>query len=411
MTAKLGLNDSFQVMASRLTGLNETPALKGAVAIAQKGQPLWGTNDLNKLGMLNGLISHCYELNLSLSNNQSYSSTIMESINTAIFAINTEGTMVHFNKAAEKIFKCKAEWAVGRHYFETIHQSEKEKLRSSFDYVMNTGNSYIGNFVELKLLNGHNIIINPYIGPWRDLDGEIIGAIGIMTDETENKYFQDQLVKAEKMAVLGRVAAQMSHEMRSPLATIRGFARIIEKNEPESSKYKKYSKTIIEQVDRVNMVIQDLLDFGKPDSTEFQAININDLLKQAKDATMFNRTKIMVNENYYEYLPFIHGDYQKLMRVFINLIQNASQAIEDTGLIDIETAKKKGKITVTIKDSGPGIPNENIKKIFDPYYTTKPMGTGLGLAIVQQILQSHKATIQVKSNLGLGTCFYIEFPF
>lgn len=385
--------------------------LKGTIAILREEGTAWDAGHLDRLNIMVNLIATCYQYSVSLSNSQQYFNTILESINTAIFAIAKDGTMIHFNKAAEKIFACPADQAIGKHYFNTMSYKEREKMRSSFDYVMRTGNDYSGHFVEMTLLNDRVIYINPRICPWVNSEDEIIGAIGIMTDETENRYFQDQLVRAEKMAILGQIAAQVSHEVMSPLASIRGFARIIEKNEQEGSKYQSYAKTIVKQVDRVTMVVRELLDFSRPDEIKPQIVDINKAIESAIEQIQIDDTRVTIIKDYKQDIPYIYGDYQKIERAFVNLIQNGYQSLEESGIIEIKTCYLPDNyVVVSIKDSGCGIPRQHLKKVFDPYFTTKDNGTGLGLAIVQQTLLSHKGKIHVASDLGVGTCFTLKFP-
>ncbi|HWQ75731.1 MAG TPA: ATP-binding protein, partial [Syntrophomonas sp.] len=336
--------------------------------------------------------------------------TIMKSIDTAIFSITNDGTMIHFNEAAEKIFGCRASWAIGRHYFETMAPKEREKMRSSFDYVMKTGNTYTGHFVEMTRLDNRVIYLNPLICPWLNREAEIIGAIGIMTDETENKRFQDHLIRAEKMAVLGQIAAQVSHELMNPLASIRGFARIIQKNEPAESKYYSYSKTIIEQVDRIKNVVRDLLDFGRPDKIRHESVDVNIAVQNAVNEVEVDIDRVKVLEQYEKDLPYIDGDFVKIERMVVNLIQNAYQSIQGSGIIEISTALAGGNVLITVKDSGCGIPRQHFNKIFDPYFTNKASGTGLGLAIVKQTVANYGGKINVSSDIGIGSCFTVEFP-
>lgn len=407
-TEKIGLNPSASVIVAS-TGDNIF--LRGAVAIARDNGVPWDKNDLEKLGVIIMLIIRCYELSVSLVDNQQYANTIVESVDTAIYAISTDGTMIHFNRAAEKIFGYPASWAIGRHYFETLVPKVREGMKRSLDYVLSTGKSYEGHLIEFTRLDDQVIYVNTSIYPWLSGEGEIMGAIGIVTDETENKRFQEQLVRAERMAILGKIAAQVFHEVRSPLASIRGFARIIEKNEKPGSTYREYAETMIEQVDRINAVVQELLDFSKPEEIMQETVDINRALRKALEISEIDRGKVTIIEYYDENLGSIKGDHQKIESVFVNLLNNAYHSLGEVGLIDISTGTlPDNRVIVRIKDNGSGIPKQHLNKIFDPYFTTKSSGTGLGLAIVQQIVNNHGARIRVNSDVGLGSSFEIEFP-
>lgn len=303
-----------------------------------------------------------------------------------------------------------ASWAIGKHYFETLVPQKREVMRRAVEYVINTGKTYQANFIKFTRLDNQDIFVNTYICPWLNGDGEMMGAIGIVTDETETKLYQEKLVRAEKMAILGQIAVQVSHEVRSPLASIRGFARIIDKNENSGSKYKEYAETIIQQVDRINTVVQELLDFSKPEDNTYQRIDINQTLRKAIELSGVDKGDINIIEYLEDNLPSIVGDYQKIECVFVNLLNNAYQAISEKGIIEITTLSLDNSVIVKITDNGCGIPSNLIDIIFDPYFTTKDMGTGLGLAIVQQVANNHGAKIRVSSDVGLGTSFELEFP-
>ena len=407
-TEKIGLSSNASVM---VVSTGENLFLRGAIAVAKENGTAWNKGDLEQLGIITLLILRCYELSVSLADNQQYANTIVESVDTAIFAVSTEGEMIHFNRAAEKVYGFPASEAIGKHYSELLSPKEKELTRRTFEYVINTGKPWEGQFVEFTRVDNKVIFISPTIYPWLNSEGTIMGAIVIVRDDTETKHFQEQLVRIEKMAILGQIAAQVSHEVRSPLASIRGFARIIEKNEKNGSTYKDYAATIVEQVDRINSVVQELLDFSRPEAIKRQTIDINLAIRKALKSLEIDRARVNIIENYDKKLPAFKGDYQKIERVFVNLLQNSLQAVKDSGTINISTGKTPdNRISITFKDDGCGIPGHFINKIFDPYFTTKDNGTGLGLAIVQQIVSNHGGKIQVTSDSGLGTSFEIELP-
>ena len=405
---KIGLSPNASVIVAS-TGDNKF--LRGAVAIAKNDASAWSKDDLERLETTVVLIIRCYELSVSLAENEQYANTIVESVDTAIFAISLDGTIIHFNRAAEAIFGYPADWAIGRHYLDTLRPEHRESFKRSMNYVLNRGKAYEAHFIKFKRLDNKEIYISNFFNPWLSAEGELMGVIGIVRDETETKLYQEKLIRAEKMAVLGQIAAQVSHEVRSPLASIRGFARIIEKNEKPGTRYKEYAETIIEQVDRINRVIQEMLDFSKSEENRYQNIDINQTLRKAIKVSGIDKENVRIIENLEEDLQKISGDYQKIECVFVNLLVNAYQSITENGMIKINTSSlSNGGVMVEIFDNGCGIPEEYMEKIFDPYFTTKEIGTGLGLAIVQQVLNNHGAKIRVSSDVGLGTSFKIEFP-
>lgn len=217
----LGLDKNYSVMACPM---ENGSFIKGVLAVVSEKPNAWSPKDVEKLSKTVHLIS---EYN-TLKEYKQYTDTIIESIDTAIFAVSTLGTLVTFNRAAERILGCSSAGVIGKHYFALMAHQERERMRLSVDYVIRTGNTYRGNFVEMTRLDNKIIYTNILVCPWINNNGEIIGAIAVVTDETENKRFQDKLIRTEKMAVLGQITAQVSPENDKIMAlmdeVMNGFA-------------------------------------------------------------------------------------------------------------------------------------------------------------------------------------------
>lgn len=209
----MGINDNYSVMVCTM---NNSSFIKGALAVVSTESNAWSRKDTEKLNKMIHMVS---EYN-SLKEYKQYTDTIIESIDTAIFAVSTLGNLVTFNRAAERILGCSSEGVIGKHYFELMAYKEREKMRLSVDYVIRTGNTYRGNFVEMTRRDNKIIYTNILVCPWISNSGEIIGAIAVVTDETENKLFQDKLIRSEKLAILEQVAAQVSPENDELIALV-----------------------------------------------------------------------------------------------------------------------------------------------------------------------------------------------
>ena len=172
-----------------------------------------------------------------------------------------------------------------------MSSKEKELTKSTLEYVMKTGKSWEGKCIEFIRVDNKIIFIDLLIYPWLSAEGKLIGAIVLVNDETENKLLQEKLVRVEKMAILGRIATKVSQRLRIPLASIKGFAEIIDKNEKRGSTYKDYAETIIEQVERLNTVVEELLDFSKPEVIKYERIDINEVIRKAIDVSLVDRPK------------------------------------------------------------------------------------------------------------------------
>ncbi|WP_420590086.1 sensor histidine kinase [Bacterioplanoides sp.] len=262
------------------------------------------------------------------------------------------------------------------------------------------------------------------------------------------KQQQNQLVSSERMASLGVMAAGIAHEINNPIGfvssnlntikeafnDIQDFIEVLEQqldvNPNDAVVHKiresldkfdiaylledfgELSKETLEGLDRVKQIIADLKSFAREDSGDMQELDVNDCLRGALNI-LNNQLKYhaVVDVSYGE-LPTIKGFYGKLSQVFINLIANANQAVEDQGSIKIETCCKDNSLYISVEDDGPGISSDHIDQLFTPFFTTKPVGegTGLGLSISQGVVEEHGGSIEVSSTPGEGACFTVVLP-
>lgn len=235
---------------------------------------------------------------------------------------------------------------------------------------------------------------------------------------TELKQTQDQLIQSEKMASLGILAAGVAHEINNPLNFIRGglysiFALLSDKDQNLDPELIKYKETIDEGINRTSSIVRSLNQFSRSGESMKETCHINEIIDSC--LVMLNseiKDRIEIIKHYTSDLTPIPGNVSSLFQVFLNLLANAGQAIEGFGQITITTSQDDQQIKVTIGDDGLGISNENISKIMDPFFTTKPPGegTGLGLSITYEIIQNHGGSITVKSELEKGTTFMLFFP-
>ena len=225
------------------------------------------------------------------------------------------------------------------------------------------------------------------------------------------KKLQEDMVKSAKLTTAGQISAGIAHEIRNPLSSIKMMVQIIK------SKYvKDYNsseiKIILDEIDRINKLVKDLLEFSKPSPIHFIEGDINVIIRKTLDIFSYNidHQNIKLDLKLNELLPWILIDAEKIQLVFINLIINAVQAMPEGGVLTIETDKINGNsIMISVCDTGIGIPEENLKNIFEPFFTTKKDGTGIGLALCKTIIERHKGTIDVSSN-DSRTCFKIVLP-
>lgn len=246
--------------------------------------------------------------------------------------------------------------------------------------------------------------------------GEIAAAINKMARGlAEKKKLEEQLKRSEGLATLGRLVADIAHELRNPMCIVQATTELIaeEIGKNKIPDMDEHIRMITSQLDRLNKLTSELLDFGRSEGYRVESLDLNEIVKEVAQYTepLALKSNIRVNLDQDTAIKAFQGNREKLHQVFINIIMNAIQAMPDGGKLDIKTFQPgEDRICVTIRDYGIGIEKDNIWQIFEPFYTSKEKGTGLGLAISQEIIKIHRGSIDIDSEPGKGTVFKICFP-
>lgn len=224
---------------------------------------------------------------------------------------------------------------------------------------------------------------------------------------------EEQLRRADRLSVLGELSAGMAHEIRNPLGSIRGTAEILRDGVPPDDPKSEFAGILLKEVDRLNRVVQEFLDFARPGQADmFNRTEICGLLQECVQLIGNQARKGGVDITLQcDTTQVFMGDAEKIKQALLNLLLNALQAMPGGGALAIEAGTAAQELRVRISDSGVGIPDEVQAKIFNPFYTTRAEGTGLGLAITHRIIQSHGGLLEVESRVGVGTTFTIRLPF
>ena len=243
--------------------------------------------------------------------------------------------------------------------------------------------------------------------------GQVAQAVNRMAEGlAEKERLEDRLRQSEHLIALGRLATGVAHELRNPIGIIKTLAELMKQEYSQVCGIEELAKAIDEQVDRGNMEIQELLDFGRPARVSIKDCSVNDLIKGVLSfsAAMLRKQKISVVLQLDDQLSKILADTEKLKKVFVNIIINAAEAMPSGGELKITTTETENMVNIIFADTGEGISPKEKLRIFDPFYTTKKTGTGLGLSICYQSIILHGGTIDVKSNLDKGSAFSITLP-
>jgi hypothetical protein len=238
--------------------------------------------------------------------------------------------------------------------------------------------------------------------------GELANAFNKMTEEL--KESQESLLRSERLASLGFMAAGMAHEIKNALVPLKTLTEILSVSGGDKEFIAKFNELVPQEIERISTLSGDLLHYSKPAEPVFEYLNVNELLEEAaKFLEVQARKKNITIKLNTQKVSEIKADRGKIIQALTNLILNSMEAMNG-GVIELLSYDKEGSVVVEVADNGPGIPPENIKKIFLPFFTTKKEGTGMGLAITQRIITDHGGTINLKSEHGVGTSFFLSFP-
>jgi signal transduction histidine kinase len=234
----------------------------------------------------------------------------------------------------------------------------------------------------------------------------------IVRDLTETKALQERINQSERLAALGRVVAEISHEIKNPLMAIGGFAQQLIKESRDEKSLAKLS-IIVNEVRRLDSLLKEMRDFYLPRPLNREEIDINALLKEVHDLIKEDCKKRSIRPDFKTDREevFVEGDRARLEQVLLNLAKNALESMDQGGKISFVSGLKEGVVEINISDEGVGIPEEDQGKIFSPFYTTKKQGTGLGLSICRRIIEDHPgSSLRFTSGKGKGSTFVIAMP-
>jgi len=356
-----------------------------------------------------------------LSRLTNYNAAILESMSSGVVTVDVDGRVATMNRSAERITGVEEASAKGRQIGEVF--SGCGAISSAVMEALSSGEVYDDEEAELGR-NGEKIVLRFSTRVLRSGGGKPIGALVMFSDVTELKEMELEMKRAERMAALGSTAASIAHEIKTPLTSFKAFTELLPRKYSSASFRDRFIRTVLPQVDRLSVLVNDLLDFGRVRNPVLRPTDINEVLKSSAEllGNTFQERGVKLAWKLSD-IPTAQLDPDQVSQVFINIMRNAVDAMPDGGTLEISTdivkkafrAKRaNGKvdqwIKISISDTGCGIPREDIDKIFDPFFSSKPKGTGLGLAISYGIVRDHGGSISVRSEVGVGTTFDIFLP-
>ena len=345
---------------------------------------------------------------------------ILGSLEDGVIVLDQEGRITFFNQAAEVLTDLSHRQALKQSYRDLFRHNPwlVEIIKKSQPPQRNT----VRGEAEFVTYRDRRVPVSIMVSPLEDRYGQGWGSVLLARDLTRHKELEEDLRRSDRLATLGTLAAGLAHEIKNPLGGIKGAAQLLKREAGAASPIREYTDIIVREVDRVDHLIEQLLDLSRPVKFHLAPLNIHELLDEVLLLERYSveAGRVLVRKQFDPSLPLIQGDRAQLTQVFLNVVKNALQAIGGDGCLTMTTrmetdfhireeGKGRGKfIRVEVQDDGPGISEENLPYIFSPFFTTKEKGAGLGLAICHRIITEHGGLIRVESREGEGAMFKVS---
>ena len=361
-------------------------------------------------GIISIIVAYNYRVaRANLSRIKAFSDSIVENIPVGLLFISESGRIVTMNNACEKMLRISCLESVSRYAADILPPQlvalSQEALRSSEILIR-----------EIDVpVQGKNMLFETSASVLHDDDGHFLGYIILLRDITEIRHLKREMQRKERLASLGSLAAGVAHEIRNPLSSIKGFATYFKERYKDVPEDKDTAEIMIREVERLNRVIGQLLEFARPMNVQQRTIDVNGILrhslgmirKQAASQGITIDAQDLADEPVYAYI-----DQDRIGQVLLNVYLNAVEAMANGGVLKIwiERDEVNDTIAINVSDTGCGIPGADIGRVFDPYFTTKQSGTGLGLAIVHKIVEAHGGQVKIASTEEKGTTVSLILP-
>lgn len=367
-------------------------------------------------GSFNRMTDRLKETIAELVENRNYTENILRSLLNGVITIDANYCIMRINQATENIMRLPSEKLVGEQ-IAVVFEKDPEILGLIRD-CLESHRIMEGVETSLHRKDGSSIPIELSLSLLEDPrhpSEKGAGLVVLIRDLTEIQALKEHIRRQDRLAALGELSAGIAHEIRNPLGIIKGAAGILNKESgAKGTKLAELSSVILEEVDRLNEVISDFLEFARPRPPQFKPENMNDLLRATLQmaALQIEKRKVRVHEDLAPDLPMVMADEHQMHQVFLNLILNALQATDEGDTVEIATRflSQEKLVEIVFSDTGMGIPEENLNKVFNPFFTSKEQGTGLGLSVVSKIVENHDGKIFLASEVGKGARFTICLP-
>ncbi|MBN2282451.1 MAG: PAS domain-containing protein [Deltaproteobacteria bacterium] len=360
-------------------------------------------------GIVSLTLAHGYRAaRTTLTKIKAFSDTLVDNMPVGIIALDREELVTSINPTAELLLRTTRETSVGKPADKVIPGPIRKMTEE-----LKRGEHITAHELECAVEPGLTLPLDVTATILEEDDGTFLGHVFLIRDLTEIRKLRREIERSQRLASLGRLAAGIAHEIRNPLSSIKGFATYFGERYRDVPEDRDTAQIMVEEVDRLNRVIGELLEFARPMNIQLRETSLPELVQHAvklvEEQARDRNITLAVHAG--SEIPAVPVDPDRFNQVLLNLYLNSIQAMEDGGLLTTNIIPNGPReVSIIVTDTGKGIPRKDLGKIFDPYFTTKPSGTGLGLAIVHRIIEAHEGTLRVESEPGKGTTVRISLP-
>ena len=351
---------------------------------------------------------------LELQRERDFSGKIINNTQSLILVADTAGLVSYANRRWQAM-GYEQQAILGQPLRNLVAPARRAVMDDAYETILS--GQQVDN-LELQILREDGRVgqFSVNLSPMRDEQGNVTSIVVVMSDVTDAASLQAKLMHAEKMAAVGQLVSGVAHEVNNPLTAILGFADLLLENQELPDSVRKDLRVILQEAQRTKQIVQNLLSFARQMPPQWKPVHLNTILKRTIQlrAYDFHSHGVAVSERYDDDLPLVMGDSQQLQQVFLNILNNAYDAVREATpgpRIEISTRRKENFVEVSFRDNGHGISQPD--RIFDPFFTTKQVGqgTGLGLSICYGIVKEHGGEILCANNPGQpGATFTVRFP-
>ena len=357
------------------------------------------------------VIQNYYLVDRTLKQTKDYARQVLASMANGLVSIDIKGRIVSYNSLALDLLDLDDAEAQNMDFQDVIdiHDNAIQQTLQNCIPVIEREISY-------KQKSGKTIPMALSATPIKNEKGACEGAVIVLRNLTEIKLLEEKVRRSEKLAAIGKLAAGVAHEIRNPLSSIRGFAQFLKHALKDKPRDQQYAETMVTEVDRINNVVTDLLNFARPLEADLRPTDVAELIEHAVRLVEADAKShaLDIRMNISE-LPELKLDANQMTQAMLNLLLNSLQALEQGGHIEVgaELNSQNSGLRIWIEDNGVGIATDQLEKVFEPFFTSRETGTGLGLSIVHKIVENHNGEIRVQSPPGgkkFGSRFTIIIP-